>query len=385
MRVGGTPPSAFDGQRERPRSDGRGGSASCGFGLSVAGGQPTHQARLIPGSVADRDGTAGQLISFVIPAAMFSDPDGDALSYSLTLADGSALPSWLSFDSATMTVRGTAPGAFDGQLKLTVSDGRGGSASTGFGLSIAPTPVANQAPEISGSLEDQSGKVGQAFNLALPAGLFSDPDGDALTYQATLADGQPLPSWLKFNSATGLFTGMPPAALAGQALSIKVRASDGQSFSGDLVFEINFEAADDLNPVIGTDADETLTGTGGNDYLSGGAGNDTLNGQAGDDVLDGGSGNDTLNGGAGNDTYVFGRGYGNDTVNAYEGQLAADRREVIRLNDLNFDDVEFSLGGNTSYPDLIVRIKDTGETVTCHLYTSQSTRDGIHARMPTSA
>src|SRR5207245_1518032 len=50
---------------------------------------------------------------------------------------------------------------------------------------------------------------------------------------------------------------------------------------------------------------KTLTGTSGADTLYGGAGPDTL---------DGGAGNDTMYGYDGNDTYVFGRGYGQDTM-----------------------------------------------------------------------
>src|SRR5205814_1427705 len=62
------------------------------------------------------------------------------------------------------------------------------------------------------------------------------------------------------------------------------------------------------------------TGTNDADFLQGLGGNDFLFGQAGDDVLDGGTGNDLLFGGRqfssgiGNDTYIFGRGYGQDTI-----------------------------------------------------------------------
>jgi len=48
--------------------------------------------------------------------------------------------------------------------------------------------------------------------------------------------------------------------------------------------------------------------------LLGGEGNDTLYGGALDDLLDGGAGEDVLAGGVGDDTYVFGHGYGSDTL-----------------------------------------------------------------------
>lgn len=59
-----------------------------------------------------------------------------------------------------------------------------------------------------------------------------------------------------------------------------------------------------------------LNGTGNslNNVLVGNAGANSLTGAAGNDRLDGLAGADTLTGGVGNDTYVFGRGYGADTV-----------------------------------------------------------------------
>ena len=90
-----------------------------------------------------------------------------------------------------------------------------------------------------------------------------------------------------------------------------------------------------------------LRGTDGNDNLTaspkystdiyGGDGNDRLYGRAGSDILDGGAGDDYLEGGAGDDVYVFGVGYGHDTVNAYGP--AADR-DMVRLVGLSLNDVE---------------------------------------------
>ena len=68
-----------------------------------------------------------------------------------TLADGSALPAWLSFDAATRTFSGTAPASAPASplsLKLTATDAGGLSASTGFTLDITSSangvPVAGQ-------------------------------------------------------------------------------------------------------------------------------------------------------------------------------------------------------------------------------------------------
>lgn len=85
----------------------------------------------------------------------------------------------------------------------------------------------------------------------------------------------------------------------------------------------------------GGTGNDTLDGSDGDDTLNGGEGNDTLNGGNGSDVLDGGAGNDSLNGGVGNDTYVFGRGYGQDTISDYD--TAAGNLDLLRLDVLASD------------------------------------------------
>jgi Ca2+-binding RTX toxin-like protein len=82
-------------------------------------------------------------------------------------------------------------------------------------------------------------------------------------------------------------------------------------------------------PFFGTSGADSLSGTTGNDMLSGFGGNDAVYADAGNDTLDGGTGNDLLDGGAGNDIYLFGRGYGQDTISETSGtadvvQMAAD-------------------------------------------------------------
>lgn len=73
------------------------------------------------------------------------------------------------------------------------------------------------------------------------------------------------------------------------------------------------------NTINGGNGNDVINGWTGNDRLNGRGGNDILHGGADNDTLDGGSGNDQLYGGAGNDTYLFGRGYGQDTVSDLEG------------------------------------------------------------------
>jgi hypothetical protein len=176
------------------------------------------------GSIPAQSGKEGETFSLTLPESLFVDPDGDALSFAVTLADGSALPAWLTFDAATKTLSGT-PGAGeigDLSLKVTASDGSL-SASQTFVLTVQNV---NDAPVASGSIPAQSAREGEAFSLTLPESLFVDPDGDALSFAVTLADGSALPAWLTFDTATKTLSGTPGAGEIGD-LSLKVTASDG--------------------------------------------------------------------------------------------------------------------------------------------------------------
>ncbi|RBL69992.1 type I secretion target [Pseudomonas sp. MWU13-2625] len=67
--------------------------------------------------------------------------------------------------------------------------------------------------------------------------------------------------------------------------------------------------------LIGSNFNDTLTGDNNNNVINGGLGNDILNGGGGDDLLIGGMGNNTLTGGPGADTFQYLKGNsGHDTI-----------------------------------------------------------------------
>ena len=74
---------------------------------------------LIP--LDNQNAAEGQLFSYQLPTDAFVDVDNDVLTYSATLADGSALPDWLTFDGATQTFSGTPPSGI-WQVQVTARD-----------------------------------------------------------------------------------------------------------------------------------------------------------------------------------------------------------------------------------------------------------------------
>ncbi|HTF22203.1 MAG TPA: putative Ig domain-containing protein [Chryseolinea sp.] len=99
----------------------------------------TNQPPVITSYLLDRSVITGQALSYQFPLHTFMDPKaGAALTYSATLAGGSALPSWLTFNATTRTFSGTPAAANAGfyDLRVTASDGAGGTASDVFMLTV---------------------------------------------------------------------------------------------------------------------------------------------------------------------------------------------------------------------------------------------------------
>ena len=111
--------------------------------------------------------------------------------------------------------------------------------------------------------------------------------------------------------------------------------------------------------LYGEGGNDNLTGNSGNDNLYGGSGNDYLYGNDGDDTLDGGEGDDWLYGGNGNDTYIFGKGYGNDTIEDLGGS------SKVMFKDVSSDDVTVS---NLWDSTLEMTVNSTGDKLTINGY-----------------
>ena len=110
----------------------------------------------------------------------------------------------------------------------------------------------NDGPVLNIAIISQSASQGAAFSYQVPANIFSDPDGDALTYSATLDDGSALPGWLSFDAGSRTFSGTPGNADVG-ALPVLVSASDGQA-STTATFALNVGNTNDPAVIGGDDS-----------------------------------------------------------------------------------------------------------------------------------
>ena len=221
----------------------------------------------------------------------------------------------------------------------------------------------NLEPEVSAPLADVEFDYEQVFSFTIPAGSFTDPNGDPLTYTVGTSDGSALPSWLSFDPATQTFSGTTPSQSGADIFDVDVTVfdlsglstADTFSFTVGLNLILGTEGNDVLNgdaldnSIIGLAGDDDLFGGDGNDYLRGDEGRDDLFGDAGDDVLDGGLGFDTLTGGAGNDTLIAGtndgsgsRLFGGDGDDIH---ITGDGRDILDGGD-GANVYEIGLGGD---------------------------------------
>jgi len=172
-----------------------------------------NDAPVAANALADQAASQDAAFSFTIPANAFTDIDnGDTLTYGATLADGSALPSWLTFDAATQTFSGTPANGDVGSLSVlvTATDTGGLSASSTFGLNVVNVNDAPTANADAGAAVEDGGAV--LLDAATLLANDTDPDfihGDALSIVGVS------------QAASGAAVALVPSTGSGQGSSVQ--------------------------------------------------------------------------------------------------------------------------------------------------------------------
>ena len=184
--------------------------------------------------------TEGQAISLSL-ASTFKDPQNETLTYTAVQSNTTSLPSWLSFNASTDTLSGTAPiTAQTLGMTVTATDTSGLSASETFNATVqaaqaSPPVLAKQTP-------NQTWTDGKSISFMLPAGTFTDPQGEALSYAASEISGPSVSSWLSFSSTTATFSGLVPKSASG-TIGLTVVATDTSGLSASDSFSVTLAAA----------------------------------------------------------------------------------------------------------------------------------------------
>ncbi len=222
------------------------------------GKSPAPSAPVVSAQTGAQTWKLGQSVNFALAANTFTDPQGSKLTYSATLANGTALPSWLSFNASTETFTGTVPiGTAGLNIKVSATDSSGLSNSETFAVAT-PAP---SAPAVTAQTAAQTWTVGQKINFALAANTFTDPQGEALTYSAKQSNGNALPTWLSFNSKTDTFTGTAPTTATSLTLQVIATNAGGVSSSETFGVTVASKASSFVQAIASLTSGSSTTST----------------------------------------------------------------------------------------------------------------------------
>ena len=186
--------------------------------------QPENSSPVVSESIPAQTVHVGEAVTVDL-SRYFSDPDGDALTFTATTSDAGVTT--VSVSGSNAVVAGVSQG--DATVTATAHDGNGQSAQQNFVVNIP-----NRPPLPVGNIVDLELSSEDTVTIDVSA-YFTDPDGDILTYAVEISDE---------SVATGTVTGetVTVMAVSDGTVAVVVTASDG----GGLSAEQNFSATVEL-------------------------------------------------------------------------------------------------------------------------------------------
>ena len=192
-------------------------------------------------TIPSRTLLAGNTLEFDL-ARYFTDPDGDALTF--TAASANVGVASVESVGSTLTITARAPGST--RVTVTVADPAGMAIQQLFAVTVP-----NREPVAIGSIPGRSVEPQQAVTVDVSP-FFDDPDGEALSYAAASSNR---------GVATAAVAGAT-VTLTGVAVgtaSITVTATDPGGLTAQQRFSVTVRAANAAPEVVSTIPDLTVT------------------------------------------------------------------------------------------------------------------------------
>ncbi len=218
-------------------NDGKGGTVSDEFSV-VINSQP-----VVSAAITDKIVNAGFGTTTINLSSVFSDADADALTLSVTVANTAIVTGAISGTTLTLSEVGTGTTT----VTVTANDGKGGTVSDDFSVTV------NSQPVVSVAITDKSLAVGFGTTTINLAAVFSDADADVLSLSVTVAN-----------------TAIVTAAISGTTLTltevgtgsttVTITANDGKggTVSDEFTVSVSSGLVNDPPTVASPIADRTL-------------------------------------------------------------------------------------------------------------------------------
>ena len=132
---------------------------------------------MVVSEIAPQTAFPGDTVAVDVSTA-FRDPDGDALTFTAVASDSSVVG--VSVSESHVTMVGLSRGS--AVVTVTVRDPHGAEAGQSFEVTVP-----NRGPAVAEAIGPRTVFLGETAVVDL-SGAFSDPDGDALTFEATSSD-----------------------------------------------------------------------------------------------------------------------------------------------------------------------------------------------------
>ena len=195
---------------------------------------------------------AGSSAATVDLSGSFSDPDGDALTYSAQSSNTGVVT--VSVINSTITITPVAAGVTT--VIVIVQDTGGLTITQNITITVNPAP--NRAPVVVETINPLTLTAGDSPTTMDMTDKFSDPDGDALTYTAVSTDTR-----VATASVSNATLGITPVAEGTTTVMIMVQDTEGLTITRNVTVTVNpkpnrapaiVEAIDPLTLTAGTDA-----------------------------------------------------------------------------------------------------------------------------------
>ncbi|WP_420317500.1 DUF5018 domain-containing protein [Ekhidna sp.] len=223
-------------------NDGNAGTFSKSFTIAVAN---QNESILVANPIADQDLDEGFASIEIEISGVFTDQDGDDLTYEVSSSDETIVT--VSNSGAILTI--TEVGNFGpSTVTVTADDGSGITTSDEFIVTVSNV---NDAPIVANAVSDQNVNEGFSSLEIDFSNTFTDEDGDDLTLSVSSSD-----ETVSTASISGTILTLTEVGIGSTTITVTTNDGNGGSVSDEFILSIN--NVNDAPVVVNAIADQTL-------------------------------------------------------------------------------------------------------------------------------